>query len=55
MTNRGICAVKNIEMIVDAMSSYAAIPIDMKQMNIKLSSCKLQIKTYKEWQAFRLL
>ncbi|MGG2090009.1 2-aminoethylphosphonate aminotransferase [Priestia aryabhattai] len=28
------CAVKNIEMIVDAMSSYAAVPIDMKKMNI---------------------
>lgn len=28
------CAVKNIEMIVDAMSSYAAVPIDMQKMNI---------------------
>ncbi|MEK1831590.1 aminotransferase class V-fold PLP-dependent enzyme [Priestia megaterium] len=25
------CAVKNIEMIVDAMSSYAAVPIDMQK------------------------
>ncbi|MES9765426.1 2-aminoethylphosphonate aminotransferase, partial [Priestia megaterium] len=29
-----LCAVKNIEMIVDAMSSYAAVPIDMQKMNI---------------------
>jgi len=30
-----ICKKHNIEMIVDAMSSYAAVPIDMKKMNIK--------------------
>ncbi|MBM7661366.1 2-aminoethylphosphonate-pyruvate transaminase [Bacillus mesophilus] len=29
-----ICREQNIEMIVDAMSSYAAIPIQMKKMNI---------------------
>ena len=29
-----LCGEKNIEMIVDAMSSYAAIPIDMEKMNI---------------------
>lgn len=29
-----ICKEKNIEMMVDAMSSFAAIPIDMKKMNI---------------------
>ena len=30
----GICREKNIQMIVDAMSSFAAIPIQMKKMNI---------------------
>ena len=30
----GICKEKNIQMIVDAMSSFAAIPIQMKKMNI---------------------
>ncbi|CAH2715962.1 2-aminoethylphosphonate--pyruvate transaminase [Neobacillus rhizosphaerae] len=29
-----ICKEKNIEMMVDAMSSFAAIPIDMNKMNI---------------------
>lgn len=29
-----ICKKHNIEMIVDAMSTYAALPIDMKKMNI---------------------
>ncbi len=31
----GICREKNIQMIVDAMSSFAAIPIQMKKMNIR--------------------
>lgn len=30
-----ICKYYNIEMVVDAMSSFAAIPIDMEEMNIK--------------------
>lgn len=29
-----LCKAYNLQLIVDAMSSYAAIPIDMKQMNI---------------------
>ncbi|MGL5152298.1 MAG: 2-aminoethylphosphonate aminotransferase [Clostridium sp.] len=30
-----VCNEYNIDLLVDAMSSYAAIPIDMKEMNIK--------------------
>jgi 2-aminoethylphosphonate-pyruvate transaminase len=30
----GICRTQNIQMIVDSMSSFAAIPIQMKKMNI---------------------
>lgn len=30
-----ICGRNNVDLIVDAMSSFAGIPIDMKQMNIK--------------------
>ena len=44
-----ICKKYNVDMIVDAMSSFAGIPINMDEMNIKYLA-SVQINVYKEWQ-----
>lgn len=48
-----LCKRYQIDMIVDAMSSFAAVPIQLKEMNIAYLAASSN-KTYREWPGFRL-